>query len=135
MDFDVLIHKLAEDNSWSLLYMQEEDCYKLQLETPGDRHQDVYVNFRRDESGSWVASIWSVIAAVADFNLSDPVELLRFNWRHIYGCLAIAEDEVVLLQNQLCDDANWNEVAKAVRNIGFDADSIEEQIYGDVDEN
>ena len=124
-----------EEKGWPLLYLKDDDVYRLQLSIPGDRYQDVYINFRRDEENFWIATIWSVIASLEDFDFSDPAELLRFNWRNLYGALAIREDQVVLLQNQLTDEANWNEVGRAVHYIGNTADSIEESIYGDRDEN
>lgn len=133
MDFDVLVHKLANQKGWNLLYLKDEDRYRLQLETTGDRRQDVYVSFRKDEREDWIAVIWSVLADVADFNLSDPKELLRFNWRNVWGKLALVGDDVVLVQHQLTDEANWNEVGRAVEEIGALADSVEAQIYGDAD--
>lgn len=134
-DFDVLVHRVAEERGWNLLYVQADDVYKVQLETPGARWQDVYVTFRRDQEEAWVATIWSVIAEVADFDLQDPTELLRFNWRNVYGALAIKDQQVVLVQNQLADQADLDEVAKAIHWIGTNADSIEKSIYGDRDEN
>ncbi len=134
MDIDELIHKLAEDRSWSLLFLKDEDAYRLTLPVPDDRHQDVFVNFREDEEGWWIATMWSVVASLDDFDLSDPKELLRFNWRHMYGSLAVKDDEVVLVHNQLADDADWNEVARAIDNMARTADGIEKQIYGDADE-
>lgn len=134
MDFDVLLHELSEQKGWPLLYMQDEDEYRLQLSIPGDRFQDVFVNFRQDDEGWNIATIWSVIAEVADFNLTDPKELLAFNWRTLYGSLALKESQVVLVQNQLTDEANWNEVGRAVHYIGNTADAIEKEIYGDKDE-
>src|SRR4051812_36681520 len=119
MKFDTLLHKLANHEGWSILYVKEDDTYKVQVATPGDRRQDVYVTFRKDEAGSWVAAIWSVVAEVADFNMSDPLELLRFNWRNLYGALAAKGDQVVLVQNQLTDEANWNEVGRAIHNVAL----------------
>jgi hypothetical protein len=133
-DLDVLIHRVAEERGWNLVYVQLDDVYKLQLQTPGERWQDVFVTFRRDQEEAWVATIWSTIADVADFDLRDPLELLRFNWRNVYGALAVKDGEVVLVQNQLADDADLGEVAKAIHWIGTNADSIEKTIYGDRDE-
>src|SRR5262245_5435705 len=130
MDFDKLLHDLATDHGWTLLYMEEEDVYRVQLSLPNDRFQDVYVNFRTDEAGAHVATMWSVVSDAEDFNFDDPRELLRFNWRNLYGCLALRGDEVILLQNQLTDDANWDEVGKAIHYIALNADSIEKTIYG-----
>jgi hypothetical protein len=135
MDFDVLLHKLAEEKGWSLLYVKEDDLYKLTLPIPGDRYQDVFINFRKDAENWHVATMWSVIADVEDFNMTDPVELLRFNWRNLYGSLAVSGEQVVIVQNQLTEEANWNEVGRAVHYIGNTADAIEKEIYGDVDEN
>lgn len=134
-DFDVLVHKVAEQRGWNLLYVEQDDVYKVQLETPGARWQDVFVTFRRDQEEAWVATIWSVIAEVEDFDLQDPMELLRFNWRNVYGALAVKDQQVVLVQNQLADQADLDEVAKAIHWIGTNADSIEKMIYGDRDEN
>ena len=94
MKFDTLINDLAKEKEWNILYLDDEDSYRLTLQTPGNRYQDVFVSFRRDEEGQWVATIWSVISEVADFNMTDPVELLRFNWRNIYGSLAVKGEEV-----------------------------------------
>lgn len=134
MDFDQMLHELSENRSWNLLYMKEEDQYKFTLSIPGDRFQDVFVNFRQDPEGWHVATIWSVVSDVADFNMTEPVELLRFNWRTLYGSLAVKDTEVVIVQNQLVEEANWNEVGKAIHYIGNTADGIEQQIYGDDDE-
>ena len=135
MNFDTLINDLTKDKGWNLLYLKEEDSYRVTVGTPGDRFQDVYASFRRDEESQWIATIWSVIAEVEDFNMTDPIELLRFNWRNIYGSLAVKGQQVVLLQNQFAEEANWNEVGRAIHFIGFNADSIEKEIYGDRDEN
>lgn len=135
MDFDVLLHKLAEDKGWSLLYVTEEDLYKLTLPLEGGRYQDVYVNFRFDEENWNIATIWTVIAEVGDFNLEDPKELLSFNWRTLYGSLAVKDEQVVLVQNQLTEEANWNEVGRAIAYMAATADGIEAQIYGDADQN
>ena len=135
MNFDSLINDLAKDRDWNILYDKDEDQYRLTLSTPGDRFQDVFVSFRKDEEGAYVATIWSVIAEVEDFNLTDPKELLAFNWRNIYGSLALKGEQIVLVQNQFAEEANWNEVGRAIHFIGFNADSIEKQIYGDRDEN
>lgn len=135
MDFDVLLHKLAEEKGWSLLYVTEDDLYKLTLPVPGDRYQDVYVAFRRDAENWNIATIWTVISEVEDFNLEDPTELLRFNWRTLYGSLAIKDEQVVLVQNQLTEEANWNEVGRAVAYMALTADGIEQEIYGDEDKN
>ena len=134
-DLDVLIHRLAEERGWNLLYVPQDDVYQLQLQTPGERWQDVFVTFRRDQEEAAIATIWSPIAEVEDFDLTDPLELLRFNWRHLYGALAVRKDEVVLVQNQLTDEANWNEVGRAISTIAVTSDGIEQQIYGDVDTN
>ena len=135
MKFDTLIHDLAKEKGWNVLYLADEDTYRVTMNTPGERFQDVSVSFRRDEEDAWVATIWSVISEVEDFNLTDPKELLAFNWRNIYGSLALRGEQVVLLQNQFAEEANWNEVGRAVHYIGFNADIIEKQIYGDRDEN
>lgn len=133
-DFDVLIHRLAEERGWNLLYVPQDDVYQLQLQTPGERWQDVFVTFRRDQEETAIATIWSPIAEVEDFDLTDPLELLRFNWRNVYGALALKDRQVVLVQNQLADDVDLAEVAKAIHWIGTNADSIEKAIYGDRDE-
>jgi len=135
MNFDTLINDLSKDKSWNILYLKEEDSYRITVSTPGERFQDVYVSFRRDEEEAWVATIWSVISEVADFNQNNTVELLRFNWRNIYGSLGVKDQQVVLLQNQFAEEANWNEVGRAIHYVGFNADSIEKQVYGDRDEN
>ena len=135
MDIDELIHKLADDRGWALLYLKDEDAYRLTVSLPEERFQDVYVNFRRDEEEWYVATLWTVISSVDDFNLTQPKELLAFNWRSMYGSLAIRDGEVVLVHNQLADDADWNEIARTVQHMARTADGIEKEIYGDLDEN
>ena len=135
MKFDTLVHKVANQKGWTLLYIKDDDAYRVQVVTPGDRRQDVFIAFRQDEAKVWVASMWSVVADLDDFNMSDPLELLRFNWRQVWGHLAVRNDEVVLVHNQIIDEAGWNEVARVVEAIAQASDGIEAMIYGERDEN
>ncbi|MCO5167713.1 MAG: YbjN domain-containing protein [Planctomycetes bacterium] len=135
MKFDTLVHKVANQKGWTLLYIKEDDVYRLQLATTGDRRQDVFITFRQDDAQVWVATIWSVVADVDDFNLSDPLELLRFNWRHVWGHLALREREVVLVHNQITSETDWIELARVVDAIAHASDGIEAMIYGDQDTN
>lgn len=135
MKFDSLVHKVANQKGWTLLYLKDDDAYRLQVATPGDRRQDVFIAFRQDDAKLWVATMWSVVADVDDFNLSDPLELLRFNWRQVWGHLAVRGAEVVLVHNQIVDEAGWNEVARVVEAIALASDGIEAMIYGEQDDN
>lgn len=134
MKFDTLVHKVANQKGWTLLYMKEDDVYRLQVATPGDRRQDVFIAFRQDDAQLWVATIWSTVADVEDFNMSDPLELLRFNWRNIWGHLALRGGEVILVHNQITAEADWIEVARVVEAIGTASDGIEAMIYGERDD-
>ena len=49
MKFDTLINDLAKEKDWNVLYLPDDDSYRVTVSTPGDRFQDVYVSFRRDE--------------------------------------------------------------------------------------
>lgn len=134
MDIDQLIHRVAEERKWPLLFVEGDDFYKVTVEVPGGRYQDVFVSFRKDDERFWIATIWTVIADAEDFNLTQPLELLRFNWRNLYGSLAVRDAEVVLVYNQLADDADPTEVARAVEQMARTADDLEAQIYGGADE-
>ena len=131
MKFDTLVHKVANQKSWNLLYMKEDDTYRLQVATVGERRQDVFITFRQDEAEVWVATIWSVVADVDDFNVSEPLELLRFNWRHIWGHLALKNREVVLVHNQITSEADFLELVSVVEAIAHASDGIEALIYGE----
>lgn len=135
MNFDTLVHKVTNQRGWNLLYMKEDDTYRVQVATTGERRQDVFIAFRQDEARVWVATIWSVVAEVDDFNLSDPRELLRFNWRHIWGHLALRGTDVVLVHNQITSEADWLELARVVEAIGQSSDGLEAQIYGEHQDN
>jgi hypothetical protein len=135
MGFDTLVHKIANQKGWTLLYLKDEDSYRLQVPTPGDRRQDVFITFRQDEEKQFVATMWSVISDVQDFNFTDPLELLRFNWNNVWGSLAVRAKDVVLVHNQLAAEADHAVVASAIESIAIASDGIEAAIYGDRDDN
>lgn len=132
MDDKAMIQAIAADKSWAL-ETPEEGVYLLSMPTTGDRSQSVYVVFKED-GDHHVALIWSHVGSASKFE--DAWQLLDYNWSHTYGALARRNgNEVVLKHAEIVDEGHQAALGKAIEHVGKTADSIEKELYGELDLN
>lgn len=131
MDPKAMIESIAKTRDWALT-IPEENVYLLGMPTTDDRSQQVYVIFKEDD-GHQVALMWSVVGSASKFE--DPWELLDYNWSHTYGALARRGTSVVLKNSELVDEGDESALTKALEHVGKTADSIERELYGELDLN
>lgn len=131
VDTKAMIEEIAAERDWAL-NSPEEGVYLLGMPTSEGRSQSVYVIFR-EEHGHSIALMWSEVASASKFE--DPWQLLSFNWSHTYGALAMRGATVVLKHSELVSEGDNAALALALEHVGKTADSIEADLYGELDLN
>lgn len=131
MDPMAMIEAIAAEREWAL-NVPEEGVFLLGMPTSEGRSQSVYVIFR-EEHGHQIALMWSEVASTGKFD--DPWQLLSFNWSHTYGALARRGSSVVLKHSELVSEGDQSALALALEHVGRTADSIEADLYGELDLN
>ena len=131
MDPKAMIESIAKTRDWALT-IPEDNVYLLGMPTTGERSQQVYVIFKEDD-GHQVALMWSEVGSASKFE--DPWELLDYNWSHTYGALARRGSSVVLKNSELLKEGDEGALTLALEHVGKTADSIERELYGDMDLN
>jgi membrane protease subunit (stomatin/prohibitin family) len=96
------------------------------------RKQKVHVDFAGvDDEGHKLVSFWSSCGAV---NPSQAMMLLRYNSQIVHGAFAIqnidGRDLLVLRGNLLADTADVLELTRTLTAIAWQADRVEEQMFG-----
>ncbi len=96
------------------------------------RKQKVHIDFSGvDDEGHKLISFWSSCGAV---NPSHAMMLLRYNSQIVHGAFAIqahnGSDLLVLRGNLLADTADVLELTRTLTAIAWQADRVEEQMYG-----
>tara|TARA_R110002072_G_scaffold81304_2_gene186352 strand:+ start:694 stop:1089 length:396 start_codon:yes stop_codon:yes gene_type:complete len=131
MDPKAMIESIAQTRNWALT-IPEDNVYLLGMPTTDGRSQQVYVIFREEE-GHQAAILWSVVGSASKFE--DPWELLDYNWSHTYGSLARRGNSIVLKNSELVTEGDEDHLILAIEHVGTTADSIERELYGELDLN
>lgn len=100
------------------------------------RRQRVFFELnRQDHDGHRILGIWSACGTI---NPSAAMTVLRNNDSVVYGSFAVKrtdDGEVLVLRlNLIADLTNLGEIAKVVSAIAWQADEIEQQLTGSIDQ-
>jgi len=132
MDIDSLLQQVASYQNWPIVHDPQTNGYKLEVGTEYGRTQVVQVSGGQDPEGRMLLFIWSAICDVSA--IGDPYYLLRLNADMPYGALAVRDPYVILVETQLIETADPEEIRRAVYYVGKQADELEKQVYGHVDQ-
>lgn len=131
MDSKAMIEGIAKERDWALT-TPDEGVFLLGMPTTEGRSQSVFVVFR-EEGGHHIALMWSEVGSASKFD--DPWQLLDYNWSHTYGALARRGGTVVLKNSELVSEGDEGALGQAIEHVGKTADSIEAELYGELDLN
>lgn len=125
-----LIRQLASGAGWQIDASKDEWVVTVQVGPL--RKQHVHVAFdRADEGGHLVVAIWSPCGSV---DASKALMLLNYNTQLIHGAFAVQSQgdsqQLVLRANLLADTADSLEITRTLTSIAWQADRLEEQLYG-----
>lgn len=130
MKFREIVDSIAEACKW---HVSEQGDGSLCVEVPtgNERTQLVLVTNDVDVADQPIVRYWSVIGPTADIEFR---RCLEENSRLAYGAFAIKEDQLVLMDTQLVQDADPMEVGASIGNLAAYADRYERDLFG-VDKN
>jgi hypothetical protein len=90
---------------------------------------------RKDNDGNRVLGIWSTCGTI---NPAAAMTVLRNNDAIVHGAFAVRrtpEGEVLVLRSNLIADlTNITEIAKVISAVAWQADQVEQQLNGTVDQ-
>jgi membrane protease subunit (stomatin/prohibitin family) len=121
---------IANQANWSI--DDSQTVWLITVSVGSLRKQKVHVDFAGvDDEGHKLVSFWSSCGAV---NPSQAMMLLRYNSQIVHGAFAIqnidGSDLLVLRGNLLADTADVLELTRTLTAIAWQADRVEEQMFG-----
>ena len=132
MDINSMLQQIASYQNWALVHDPNTGGYKLEIATEYGRSQVVNVSGGQDPEGRMLAYIWSVVCDTSA--IGDPYYLLRLNADMPYGALAVRDPHVILVETQLVETADSEEIRRAIYFVGKQADELEKQVHGHIDQ-
>ncbi len=129
------LQRMAQQFGWTL-EETDQNIYSAIIPLASARRQKVYLELdRKDSDGNRVLGVWSTCGMI---NPAAAMTVLRNNDTVVHGAFAIRrmpEGEVLVLRsNLLADLTDVGEMAKIVSAIAWQADQVEQQLSGAVDQ-
>jgi membrane protease subunit (stomatin/prohibitin family) len=133
-DLQVALTAIARSMGWTL---QKLDADRVVAYVPlsNSRRQRVYVDLHKtDESGAPYVGLWSPCGAI---NPASASAILRSNDSLVHSAFALKRIEqgelLVLKSNLMTGLINSSEFAKVIAALAWQADEIEQQLSGELD--
>lgn len=133
-DIKTALQQLSSKSGWNVAKNSDE-TWKITVPVGPLRKQTVCVAFdAKDDSGHALLSFYSTCGSL---NPSNALMLLRFNSQLVHGAFALQQvedsEELVIRANLLADTADSLELLRTVTSIAWQADQLEEQMFGSDD--
>jgi hypothetical protein len=121
-----IVDSIAKACGWRV---SSEKSGKLSIEVPtgGGRTQVVLITEDQDIAEQKIVRYWSVIGPADDIEFR---RCLEENAKLCYGAFALRDDQLVLMDTQLVQDADPMEVGAAIGNLAAYADRYERDLFG-----
>ena len=126
MRFREIVESIAEACNWQVA---DEEAGSISIEVPtgSGRTQIVLITQDTDVADQLIVRYWSVIGP------ADGIEFKRCleeNAKLSYGAFALRDDQLVLMDTQLVQDADPMEVGASIGNLAAFADRYERDLFG-----
>jgi hypothetical protein len=124
--FREIVDSIAAACNWQV---SEEDNGSICIEVPtgSSRTQMVLITNDVDIADQPIVRYWSVIGAAEGIEFR---RCLEENAKLAYGAFALKDDQLVLMDTQLVQDADPMEVGASVGNLAAYADRYERDLFG-----
>jgi membrane protease subunit (stomatin/prohibitin family) len=126
-----MVRTLAARSGWEVSG-EAGDSWTLTVPLGNLRKQQVHIDFgARDDEGDELLSVWSVCG---DATAANAKSLLRHNARLVHGAFAYQmldeQEHLTLRANLLADTADALELTRVITAIAWQADGVEQQLFG-----
>ncbi len=126
MRFREIVDSIAEACGWHVTE-EKGDSLCVEVPTGNGRSQMVLITEDTDIADQAIVRYWSVIGPAADVEFR---RCLGENARLSYGAFALKDENLVLLDTQLVQDADPMEVGASIGNLAAYADRYERDLFG-----
>lgn len=124
MEFREIVDSIAQACNWHV--EERKGSISIEVPTGNGRTQLVLITDDTDVADQPIVRYWSVIGPAADIEYR---RCLEENARLAYGAFAIQDDQLVLMDTQLVQDADPMEVGASIGNLAAYADRYERDLF------
>lgn len=125
MRFREIVDSIAKACGWRVTGKGAE--LSVEVPTGAGRTQVVVITEDQDIAEQKIVRYWSVIGPADDI---DFRRCLEENSRLCYGAFAVKDEQLVLMDTQLVQDADPMEVGASIGNLAAYADRFERDLFG-----
>lgn len=125
MDFREIVDSIAQACNWEV--EAKQGSISIEVPTGSGRTQMVLITDDTDVADQPIVRYWSVIGPAEDIEYR---RCLEENAKLAYGAFAIQDDQLVLMDTQLVQDADPMEVGASIGNLAAYADRYERDLFG-----
>lgn len=125
MNFREIVDSIALACSWKVDEADGSIC--IEVPTGNDRTQMVLITDDVDVAEQPIVRYWSVIGPASGIEFK---RCLEENAKLAYGAFALQDDQLVLMDTQLVQDADPMEVGASIGNLAAYADRYERDLFG-----
>lgn len=126
MRFREIVDSIAKACGWQVS-AERTGALSIEVPTGSGRSQIVLITEDQDIAEQQIVRYWSVIGPADDIEFR---KCLEENARLCYGAFALKDEQLVLMDTQLVQDADPMEVGAAIGNLAAYADRYERDLFG-----
>ena len=126
MRFREIVDRIAKACSWTVAE-EEGGAIRVEVPTGNGRTQRVLITEDTDIADQHIVRYWSVIGPAEGIEMR---RCLEENARLCYGAFALKDDNLVMMDTQLVQDADPMEVGASIGNLAAYADRYESDLFG-----
>jgi hypothetical protein len=124
--FREIVDSIAKACGWQVS-SEKSKTLSIEVPTGSGRSQIVLITEDQDIAEQQIVRYWSVIGPADDIEFR---KCLEENARLCYGAFALKDEQLVLMDTQLVQDADPMEVGAAIGNLAAYADRYERDLFG-----
>ena len=126
MEFHEIVDSIAQACKWQVT-TEGSGSICIEVPTGSERTQMVLITEDSDIADQAIVRYWSVIGPAKDI---DFKRCLEENAKLCYGAFALRDEQLVLIDTQLVQDADPMEVGASIGNLAAYADRYERDLFG-----
>lgn len=126
MTFREIVDSIAQACSWRVTD-EKGGSICIEVPTGNGRTQMVLITEDTDVADQLIVRYWSVIGPAGDIEFR---RCLEENAKLAYGAFALKDEQLVLMDTQLVQDADPMEVGASIGNLAAYADRYERDLFG-----
>ncbi len=121
--FEEICRKVCEEQGWN------RTDNRIEIKFEAGRHQVVFLEFFDFEDEELVR-LYTVIGSTKVMNPMKLTQALRLNFGLPHGALAVRDDELVIIDTLMVEDADPGEIEASASYLAETGDHFEKTMFG-----